>query len=187
MNISLWRTNLKTWLSTYVLIDSWELRNPVVYNTTNGFIPPLSAITFDDGSTEIASAVSDFYLTTRYPSSLKYDQLPLATLEQLYTSIVLRLNAEYSGIAPLMEFSMSPINECIQVQEYGDDVADWLITMVFSCKLFWTPDITALPGGNPTPISLVSITSGLFTEQLSSTDHRNPLTRDKVGNIVVTK
>jgi hypothetical protein len=187
MNINLWRTGLKVWLSTYVLIDSWQLRNPVVYNKTNGFIPPLSAIRYDDGNTDVATCVSDFYLTTRYPSSLLYDQLPLANWEQLYVSIAMRLKLEYASIAPLLGIEVSAVNECIQVQEYGDEIADWLVTMVFSCKLTWSPDITTLPGGNPTPVNLVSVTSALYTEQSSSDDHRNPLTRDKVGDIVVKK
>jgi hypothetical protein len=82
---------------------------------------------------------------------------------------------------------MAPVNECILVQEYGDELADWLVTLSFSCKLSWVPETAALPGGSILPINLSSINVALYTEETSSNDHLDPSTRNKVGDIQINQ
>lgn len=185
MLISQWRTGLKAWLLKYLTIDTWELRNPIDYNRTNGFIPPLQGIICKDDSLGTCMANQDIYLTTRYRGDLKYDQLPLGQLEQLYSTIGARLSSTYASIAPLIDFELLSVPECIQVTEYGDDLADWLITLVFSANITWLPTATALPGDvQGKAIIPTRIDIGLFTMCPSSSDISNPVNRNKVGTLI---
>jgi hypothetical protein len=192
MNINLWRSGLRAWLSTKVLVDTWDLRNPIVYATTNGFIPPLQSISFANDQVGEATAIQDFYLTSRYSAETKYNDLPIGQLEQTYITITRRLSLEYLSIAGLTQLDMITVADAIQVIEYGDGHADWLVTLVFSCRIGWVVVPTALPGDIvlpggiiPPPTPIDRIVTGLFTEKLRSTDHRDPATRDKFGTLVI--
>lgn len=186
MNISAWRSGLRSWLTTKMLVSTWDLRNPTVYGSINGFIPPLQSILFDNSAAGEATALQDFYLTSRYPAETKYADLPLGNLEQTYTTICRRLSQEYGSLAPLLTFDILPVADNIQVIEYGEGLADWLVTMVFSCRLAWGVDETPLPGDIVVPPTQVTkIVTGLFAEKLKSTNHLDPLTRDKFGTLVI--
>lgn len=186
MIISLWRSGLKSWLSSKMLVDTWDLRNPIVYGTINGFIPPLQSILFDNGAAGEATALQDFYLTSRYSADTKYADLPIGSLEQTYTTICRRLSMEYVNLAPLLTFDILPVQDNIQVIEYGDGLADWLVTLVFSCRISWVVEAVPLPGDIITPAKPIDrIVTGLFAEKLRSIDHLNPNTRDKFGSLVI--
>jgi hypothetical protein len=186
MQIDQWRTGLQQWLSTFLVVDSWDLKNPTEYQKTNGFIPPLQNISFNKDDIGSATANQDFYLTTRYSGEIKYNSLPLGKLEQLYTSICRRLTLTYANIAPLTDLRLLTVGDGIQIQEYGDGLADWLITMVFSVDLTWIHTPTALPGDilNTQPLELKRIDIGLFTELMTS-DRTDPTQRSKVGDLPV--
>ena len=188
MLISLWRTNLKQWLTRYMVIDTWELRNPVEYNKTNGFIPPLQAIHNLADSIGTCTANQDIYLTTRFRGDILYDQLPLGQLEQLYSMVGQGLIREYAGIAPLLDFQMLPVADSIQVIEYGDNLGDWLITLVFSMNITWIPTVTLLPGDDrliKTAIDRIDI--GLFTTHIFDKDKQGKDVISKVGTIPVKR
>ena len=193
MDINLWRSGLKTWLNSKLLVDTWELRNPYAYGTVNAFLPPLQNLTFMDGMVGEATAIQDVYLTSKYPGETKYDQLPVGTLEQKYVSIQKKLATEYTTICPLTALEMLTVPDAIQVSEDGEGMADWLVTLVLSCKITWVPSDTLLPGENPVIVNpITSLNIGLFKGLLAYTnpqapeyekDFRDPLRRDKVGNI----
>lgn len=178
-----------------MLVDTWELRNPVVYGTLNAFLPPLQNLTFMDGMVGEATAVQDIYLTSKYSGDTKYDQLPVGTLEQTYSTIQRKLSLEYTSICPLTEFEMLSVPDAIQVSEDGEGMADWLVTLVFSCKITWIPSVTLLPGDDTAPLpSMDKIRIGLFAGLLAPSnkdvpnpdvDFRNPLRRDKFGEVLV--
>jgi hypothetical protein len=93
---------------------------------------------------------------------------------------------EYTSLAPLLSFDILPVQDNIQVIEYGDGMADWLVTMVFSCRISWIVDSTPLPGDVLVPPTVITkVSAGLFTEKLTSKDHLNPATRDKYGTLVI--
>lgn len=187
MLISQWRSGLRAWLNQYLVIATWELRNPTEYNSTNGFLPPLQSIVSNSDALGTCSANQDIYLTTRFRGDVKYDQLPLGQLEQLYAMVGRGLIAGYAGIAPLADFDLLPVVDSIQIVEYGDDLGDWLVTLVFSMQILWVPTITLLPGATVSPLILPNrIDIGLFTEKLYSTNHLDPVTRSKVGDLTVT-
>ena len=188
MLISLWRTNLKIWLTRYLVIDTWELRNPTEYNKTNGFLPPLQSIHNLTDAIGTCTANQDIYLTTRFRGDILYDQLPLGRLEQLYSMVGLSLIREYAGIAPLLDFQMVPVTDSIQVIEYGDNLGDWLVTLVFSMDISWIPTVTLLPGDDrliKTAIDRIDI--GLFTANIFSKDAQGKDKIDKVGTIPVKR
>ena len=188
MNIQTWRSGLRSWLTAKMLVNTWDLRNPLVYSTINGFIPPLQSLVYVNDSVGSVVALQDFYLTSRYPATIKYADLPLGQLEQTYVTIARRLSLEYLSLAALTDFDMLPVPDSIQVIEYGDGLADWLVTLVFSCRLTWIVSPTLLPGDVITPLPTINkLVTGLFTEALTSTDHLNPLTRDKFGTLVVKR
>lgn len=182
MNINQWRTGLKGWLQAKLLVDTWELRNPTEYGTLNGFIPPVQKIRFTDTDPGQVSALSDFYLTTRYRADSKYADLPLGNMEQLHATISRRLSLEYASIAPLLEFEMLAVDDPVQVMEYGDRQADWLVTLSFTAALVWIPDITPLPGDVPGNTIVYNLKADLYTEHL--TDKLPDRSKwDKVGKI----
>lgn len=187
MNINIWRPGLKAWLSQYVIVSSWDVRNPTEYNTTNGFIAPLQGLTFTDGATDQCVANQDIYLTSRHRGDLKYDELPLGDLEQLYSMVAQRLTTTYADIAPLQALEVIPVADCINVQEYGDDLGDWLVTLTFSLVLTWVPTSTALPGDLTVDpiVALKQIDVGLFKADLDAIDLNDPLTRNKYGEMPV--
>lgn len=188
MLTSAWRFGLQRWLNKYLVIDTWELRNPTEYNKTNGFIPPLQNVHNNTDQIGSCTANQDIYITTRYRGDLLYDQLPLGQLEQAYTMVGHNFIKSYADIAPLLDFQMIPVADCIQVNEYGDNLGDWLVTMVFSMNITWLPTLTYLPGDTTTAkIEPVRIDIGLFTEKVGSKDHRLPANRDKFGTEQVTK
>lgn len=194
MNIGLWRQGLKTWLNVNMLVDTWELRNPIVYNTINAFLPPLMNISYLDGDVGEANGVQDIYLTSKYDGVLKYDSLPIGQLEQTYITLQRKLALEYTSIAPLTQLDIITVPDSIQVMEDGQDYADWLVTIVLSMRISWVPTPTLLPGETPkvyTPVTQVN--TGLFTGILTPSDpllpnpeadFRNPSRRDKVGDII---
>lgn len=186
MNISQWRSGLKTWLTQNLVVDSWELRNPTEYGTTNGFISPLQGLVYVDDQTGTCTANQDIYLTSRYSGDILYADLPLGNLEQLYTMVARKLVTGYGDIAPLLALEMLSVADCISIAEYGDDIADWLVTLTFSMNISWIPTKTPLPGEIAQPVPGINrIKIGLFAEELSSTNHLDPTTRDKVGEIPV--
>lgn len=187
MNIGLWRQGLKSWLNTKMLIDTWELRNPITYGTTNAFLPPLSSISYLDGDVGEANAVQDIYLTSKYNGSIPYDQLPIGQLEQTYITLQRQLVVQYRSIAPLTRVEVLTVNDCIQVQEDGQELADWLVTLVVSCSISWVVEPTALPGETATVTPpVVQVRNGLFTAKLQPVtkdvvaDFKNPLRRNRV-------
>jgi hypothetical protein len=196
MNLALWRQGLKAWLNGKMLVNTWELRNPVVYNTINAFLPPLMNISFLDGAVGEANAIQDIYLTSKYDGVTKYADLPIGELEQQYITIQRKMVLEFSSIAPLTQLEVITIPDAIQVIEDGEGLADWLVTMVFSVKISWIPAPTLLPGEVDKPITGINtITTGLFTSRLKPsnvdvpdyvTDFKNPARRSKVGDIKVT-
>jgi hypothetical protein len=189
MDIGLWRSGLATWLDSKMVVDSWELRNPTEYGKLNAFIPPLQSINFNDDEVGRAFAVQDFYLTYRYRGDILYVDLPLGVLEQRYVTLCRRLVREFKAIAPIESLELLPAKDAIQVSEYGDSKADWLITMVISAQISWVPSPTQLPAeviSDPIPeppIIIQTITQGLYAEKLTSTDHLEPTTRDKYGEL----
>lgn len=193
MNIGLWRQGLKAWLNSKMLIDTWELRNPIVYDTTNAFLPPLMNISYLDGDIGEANGVQDIYLTSKYNGDTQYDRLPIGQLEQTYITLQRKLSTEYTSIAPLTQLDIITVPDSIQVIEDGQELADWLVTLVISCKISWVVSPTLLPGELPPPtVDNLTLNTGLFTSKLEPTnlvlpnydeDFRNPARRDKVGNI----
>lgn len=196
MNTSLWRQGLKAWLTSKMVVDTWELRNPIVYGTTNAFLPPLMNVSYLDGDVGEANAVQDIYLTSKYNGDIKYDQLPIGQLEQTYITLQRKLVLEYASIAPLTQLEVITVPDCIQVIEDGQELADWLVTLVLSCKISWIPSVTLLPGEVPVVVTpLTRVKTGLFTGKLVATtpevpdypaDFKNPTRRDKVGDITTT-
>lgn len=194
MNIGLWRQGLKVWLNSKMLVDTWELRNPIVYGTTNAFLPPLMNVSYIDGDIGEANAVQDIYLTSKYNGDIKYDLLPIGQLEQTYITLQRKLTLEYQSIAPLTRIEVITVPDCIQVIEDGQELADWLVTLILSCKISWVVSPTLLPGDISTPVPvLTTVKTGLFTSKLAPTnlvlpnypaDFVNPVRRDKVGNII---
>ena len=188
MNINLWRKGIHKWLDSYLLVDSWELRNPTSYEKVNAFIPPLQAISFQNNQIEQVSATQDFYLTIRYRGEYTYDSLPIGKYEQLYTDIVRRLQLNYKSIADLLDLQVLTVDNPIQVSEYGDDsTGDWLVVLVFKMGIVWLPEPTLLPGDLPVVLlQPVKLDVGLFTEHLRSTDHLDASQRDKFGKMSIT-
>lgn len=188
MTLSQWRSGLTAWLNNQIVIDTWELRNPLVYGTNNGFIAPLQGLTYLDDTQGTAQATQDIYITSLYSEDTLYHQLPLGSIEQEYLMLCRKLSLQYREVADLQELQVIPVEDAIQVTEYGDNLADWLITRVLSLRLTWIPVVTPLPGEIPLndPPVITSITNGLYNERLISTSHTDPLTRDKFGEVVVT-
>jgi hypothetical protein len=197
MNIGLWRQGLKQWLSTKLLVDTWELRNPLKYNTINGFIPPLTSVAYVDGSSGEATGIQDFYLSSKYSGDTKYDALPIGQLEQTYVTIQRRLSLDYPTIAPLSNLEILLVPDCIQVAEDGEGMADWLVTLIFSCNIAWVVSPTLLPGDEDKPLPVIhEVNTGLFTGMVKPSnplvpnyqqDFLDPARRNKVGNIKVIK
>lgn len=197
MNIALWRQGLKAWLNGKMLVDTWELRNPLVYNTINAFLPPLTDISFLDGAVGEANAVQDIYLTSKYDGVTRYTDLPIGELEQRYITIQRKLVLEYASIAPLTQLEVITVPDAIQVIEDGEGLADWLVTLVFSVRVSWIPEPTLLPGEVDKPVTgIKTLNTGLFTSKLKPSnpevpdhvsDFKNPTRRSKVGDIKVTR
>lgn len=186
MLISEWRSGLRAWLNKYILVDSWELRNPTEYNKVNAFLPPLQNIIHNSDQVGSCNANQDIYLTVRYRGDLKYDELPLGDIEQLYSMVAVGLNRGYADIAPLLDFDLLPVPDSVQVQEYGDGLADWLVTLVFTMNISWLATKTPLPGEIVDPrLPLREINAELFTTYVQTPDMSNPLTRSRVGTVKV--
>lgn len=185
MNISLWRSGLRSWITANIPVDTWDLRNPVTYNTWNVFTPPLRSIIHNSDQLGTVEAEQDIYLTIRYTGETRYQDLPIGNLEQLYVTVLYKLQHEWASIAPLLEFQTLSLVDGIHIQEYGDELADWLVTLAFSVKLAWVAEPTLIPGGTPplTPnTGKLDITGGLFTV-LSSTNVPPGNPKDRVGDI----
>lgn len=188
MNVTQWRSGLQSWLSTFLLVDSWELRNPTQYGTINAFISPLQAVSFLSEGVDRCTANQDLYLTSRYSGDTLYKDLPLGTLEQLYTTISRRFVLTWGDIAPILDLQIVPVTNCITVEEYGDDPGDWLVTLIFSLQITWQPTITPLPGDGALPVvDIRQINNGLFRQLISSNDPLDPNTRDKFGQTIIER
>lgn len=191
MIISLWRKGLKVWLNKVFKIASFDLRQPIEYGEWVCFLPPLANLSIRDGDSPNAVAIQDIHLSVRYRADTRYIDLPLEDIEGVVVSFQLRLLNEYQSIAPLSSLIVLQIADTIKVSEYGDGMADWLVSMVFAVELTWVPElepVLAPPPAQP----ITSIVNGLFVTHLtplaplltppeSFTDIRN---RDKFGEII---
>ncbi len=148
MKLSTWRPAIIAWLNQRVNIQTWELRNPLDVGETAGFLPPLKYIkhSVTEAGKE-AEATQEIYITTRYSRDLKYAQLPLGLIEGVYSSICQDLLDDGQGIVDGLDILINPgahhmvLTDPIQIQESGDDIADWLITMVFYVTIKWIPEV----------------------------------------------
>jgi hypothetical protein len=175
-------------LQSKLLVDTWELRNPTVYGTINAFIPPLRAIEYVNDTAKTATAIQDIYLTSRYRGDTSYDLLPLGVLEQLNATLQYRLSTGFLDIAPIIDLECLKVDNPVQVMEYGDGLADWLVTLELSVGITFILTPTPLPGDTTPPNVIVkTINTGLFTEHLASLDHNDPAQRDKFGTLVTKK
>jgi hypothetical protein len=110
-------------------IDSFDLRNPLDYEELVCFLPPLASVVVGDDSSLTSSAFQDIFLTVRYPANVKYQELPLDKLEGTLISLQLRLLKQWVEIAPLIDLNVLSLDQPIKVVEFGDSMADWLVTL----------------------------------------------------------
>jgi hypothetical protein len=142
MRLSTWRPGMLTWLESRVSINTYELRDPLVDSEVAAFLPPLRNIKHSDDTNGVptASAVQDIFLTTRYPNTIKYSQLPLALTEGAYSTLCQYLLKDFQSIADLNDAYLVEAEQPIQVTEIGDEDGDWLITTAIMLYITWTPE-----------------------------------------------
>ena len=175
MRISTWRPGMIIWLNHRILINTWELRNPEVVGETAGFLPPLRLIKHyigESGQAE-AEATQEIYITTRYSRDFKYSELPLPQIEGVYSSLCQDLLKDHQSIVPGLDLTINPsahhmvLVDPIQVQEYGDDLADWLVTMVFYVILKWMPEVEPNQGFGYTANNINKISLGIYRAKVA--------------------
>lgn len=143
MRLSTWRSAIINWIANKVTINTYELRIPEVVGETAGFFPPLRNIKHFDGGedgTPTAQATQEIYITTRFSRDLQYSELPLQTVEGIYSSLCQDLLKDAQAIAGLLDLWVNPSEQPIQVSEVGDDYGDWLITMAIYVVIKWQPE-----------------------------------------------
>jgi hypothetical protein len=144
MKLSTWRPGLMSFFAGQFQIDSYELREPVTVGETCFFAPPLRNIHhFQADGTNRATAIQDVFISTRYARSLKYSQLPIATVEGIYSTVSQKILRVAEDIAAIINLDLTTPDYPIQVSETGDGLnklGDWLITQHYSIKIFWQPE-----------------------------------------------
>lgn len=190
MRLSTWRPSIKSWLSRKLRITSFDLKQPTDYENIICFLPPLSNITITEGSYDVGTAVQEVYLTIRYLGDLKYVDLPLAEAEGLIVSLQLLLATGFSNIADLKQLTLLDIEEPIKVSEYGDGMADWLMTLRVAMQIVFIAE----PEGAldyPNSDTVVKLSANLYTEHLEPKppylappdSHKDVTNRDNFGTI----
>jgi hypothetical protein len=187
MKISTWRSGLVNWLSTKITIDSWDLHEPLYPGITHAFLPPLRSFMLKvvGNNDIIAEAVQEIWLTTMYPRELKYQQLPLNTIEGAYSSLCQKILMEHTKIANIIDLDIGHtqhINQQpIQVIEYGDDQADWLIRLCIVAAIKWTPELEDDADNPDYPV--LSITANVYRSYIPSDDFSDKVL-DYTANIL---
>lgn len=190
MRISTWRPSLRRWLEKIIKVSSYDLRQPTEYGEWICHIPPLANIAVVEGISYKAMAVQDIYFTIRYRADSRYIDLPLNNVEGLLMSLQLKALGEWEDIATLSDLRVLNVNDPVRVSEYGDGMADWLVTMVLSLELNWIPELEPELGTPELP-TITRIDTGLYTEHLAPLpplldlpdSHLDPRNRDKYGQM----
>lgn len=191
MKLSQWRPGLKSWLSSKVDIESYDLRQPTEYGKFICFIPPLNAVSLGDTSTRIGTAIQQVYLTIRYRGDIRYVDLPLASIEGMLLSLQLLAIRDYTSIAPVTTVNVLSVAEPIKVSEYGDGLADWLVVTQLDLEIVFVaePEDTLAPSVSSTN---VRVEAGLFTEHLTPVppnllppeSHKDVTNRDRYTTLI---
>lgn len=165
MKLSTWRPKLMLWLSKNIVVDSWALDRPETVATTMGFLPPLRDVSYRMESFKECqmTATQDFYVLKRLPADYTYRELPLATLEGLYTTLAIRLVQGHTNIDPdVLELEYNPVDQPIKVSELGEDEGDWLaeVRWAFTVTLSAEPE----EGGMLKPFSVNQLTLNTYKD-----------------------
>jgi hypothetical protein len=163
MKLSTWRPGLISWLMSNVAIDEWALDTPPIGDTL-AFLPPLRLL--DYGKENKATATQDLFIRQRYTRDLTYHELPIPAIEGFYQSLSLRLQASGADIADITQLDIPNIEQPIVIQEYGDNLGDWLVTMTWQLDISFTADVETGTIGKPQPVN--SIRSGLYRVALDN-------------------
>lgn len=139
MLTGLWRTGLIKWLEEFLVVDAYSDSEPEL-NKTNGFIPPLTNITFKRESDNLirATATQEVQIMHHLPAS-KYRDLPLALYESRYSTLSYHALLLASEIAPVISLEALTVDTPIQVSHYGKS-EDWLILYTWRYEVSWYVD-----------------------------------------------
>lgn len=163
MKISQWRNDFLDWLGSKVVINSFYLEVPENVGDTNAFLTPLRNIKnylSDDG--QHCTATQDVYLATRYSRDLAYYELPISTIEGLYSTVAHALLAEYQDInEDILEIILNPSEDSIEIGEYGDESGDWIVKLkwIITVRFIYEPE-------TPRDFLITKINLGLYRQLL---------------------
>lgn len=165
MKLSTWRPGLTSWLTSNLVVDSLELKVPLAPGLTTGFISPLRDVSYiNSGGQLYGNGTQQIFWLTRYPSTLKYYQLPLALLEGIHSSISIQLY-NYLGTQELTEYELLTIKEPCKVIETGDGLGEWLVELNWSYQLSWLAEVE-LTYSTEVPIELRLANIGIYRGSL---------------------
>lgn len=135
MKISTWRPKLLLWLAKNIEVSSWALDRPENVSQTMGFIPPLRDVSYrmENFKECWLTATQDFYVLRRLPSNYTYNQLPVANLEGIYTTLAIRLIQGFKNIdQDVLELEFNAVDQPLKLSELGEDEGDWLAEVRWS-------------------------------------------------------
>ena len=164
MLLSTWRPKLKTSLLANTSIDTWDIVMPEGDQMV-GFLPPLESLIYretDDGVVE-GTAQQSVYIRKRYANDVRYESLPIASLEGFHASISLRLVRQFQSInLELLRLDMERVDQPLIVEEGGN--GDFIVTMQFRFEIAWTVETEPQYPLKP-PFELKKIVAGIWRQR----------------------
>lgn len=179
MKLSQWRPSFEAWVSGLVKVDSWLLQRPDV-GKVNGFIPPFKSLQIDSGGANspygLGKGVQGLMLSTRFAATNGYHTLALPVLEGLYQTLSLRITHDYQQIHPdIQGLSTRVVEQPITLEEVGDNLGDWIVTLEWEFAVSWYADQEASSYLQP-GVNTDELTKPLDVHRLIGTVYRQKLT-----------
>lgn len=150
MKMSQWRPALKSFLARYISISGYGVAEPDTYGVFMAHLPPLAEVLYRKSPPDIATgeAIQHVYILARYPGTMQYNDLPLATLEGLYCTLILHCELENSKLVattapavPLLQsLATMRVDFPLKVEELSYANKDWLVVLHLALKLTWNAE-----------------------------------------------
>jgi hypothetical protein len=150
MKMSIWRPALKTFLAKYITISGYGVAEPDTYGVFLAHLPPLTEVTYTRSPPDICQgqAIQNIFILARYPGTQTFNDLPIASLEGLYCSLVMHFELEngklvdplHPGIPLLQQCTTTKIDEPVKVHEVSYANQDWVIEIHLGIRIVWNAE-----------------------------------------------
>ena len=165
MRLSLYRPNLALWVGKHIHIDSYELRTPTVDTEVIGFIPPLQQVSYSGSSGQIRGyAHQSLFVSYLYLNTTLYNNLPIATLEGVHSTLSQLLLTQWHDIADLIELELMLVDTPITIRESGDSMGNWIVDLQWVFAITWLAEPEYVIDK---PFTLTSLNTRLFDHKLT--------------------